>query len=261
MKKTVYAILIFSLIIGIPLMVMDVFAKKQGDFKIPSRFEKVVINLGDKARTKELLFTNELKAPSTVEFMIQSDTANEKNVMVVSESDILGYNARELNVRVGNLTGTSSIASTFTMDKGKYSVYLTSEKADGEIAIGYQETAKEPSEFERLSKIHKGNLNNPPEGYQETFSADLTGRVSNNENIYTLSLDKATNIGLSVYISPTAGNVSVDFVGESANYFGIVNSAHNRICDQLETILPAGEYQFRLTSEDADGQLYIFLKQ
>ena len=197
MKKTVYAILIFSLIIGLPLMILDVLAKNNDEFSIPSRFEKVVVDLGDKARTKELLFTNELEVPSSVEFKIQSNTASEKNMTIISEMDILGLGTREINFKVGNLIGASSISSTFIMDKGKYSVYLTSEKTDGKIAIGYQEAAKEAPEFERLSKIHKGDLDNPPKGYQEIFSTDLTGRSSNDEVIYTLSLDKTMDIGLS----------------------------------------------------------------
>lgn len=261
MKKSVYFILIICLIIGVPMIVLDVMALPKDVFYVPSRFEKVVIDLSDKARTDELLFTNELEMPSTVEFFMQSDVEGEKIVKVVSESEILGFNSREVSWRVGRLTGNASTSATFTMGAGKYSVYLTSEKAGGKLAIGYQETAKEKSEFERLYEIHKGNLNNPPQGYVEIFSTDLTGQIFQNEVIYTLSVDKTKNVGLSVYTSSKQGNVSVDIIGASSSYFGLVHPEHNRICDQLETTLPAGEYQFKLTCENAEGELYIFLKQ
>ena len=175
-NETVYAILITSLIIGFCLIIMDELAKNKDEFNIPSRFDKVIVDLSEQARTNELLFTRELDVPSSVEFFIQSDDISEKSVKVISESEILGLNSREINFTVRRFTGNSSTSGTFTMQPGRYSVYLTSEKADGKIAIGYRETEKEQSEFERLYKIHKGDLNNPPNGYVEIFSTNLAGQ-------------------------------------------------------------------------------------
>jgi hypothetical protein len=261
MKKTVYTILIVSLIIGLPLMILDTMNKDRDQFKIPSRFNKVVVDLSDKARTEELLFEKELQVPTKVEFIMQSDAEGVKNVKVISESEILGFKSREFNFPVGRYTGNSSTSATFIMDVGKYSVYLTSEKTNGKLAMGHQETSKEASEFERLLKIHNGDLDNPPDGYEEIFSMDLTAQSFKEEIIYTLSLDKAKEIGLSIYTSSKQGNVSVDLIGESASYFGLVHPDRNRICDQLETTLLPGEYQFKVTAENADGQLYVFIKQ
>lgn len=261
MKKTVYAILITSLIIGFCLTIMDELAKNKDEFNIPSRFDKVIVDLSEQTRTNELLFTRELDVPSSVEFFLQSDDISEKSVKVISESEILGLNSREINFTVRRFTGNSSTSGTFTMQPGRYSVYLTSEKADGKIAIGYRETEKEQSEFERLYKIHKGDLNNPPNGYVEIFSTNLAGQSCEDEVIYTLSLDTTKDIGLSIYTSSKQGTVSVDFIGNSSSFIGLVHSPHNRICDQLNTTLSPGEYQLKLTCENADGQLYVFLKQ
>lgn len=261
MKKTVYAILISSLIIGFCLIIMDELAKGKDGFNVPARFEKVIVDLSEQSGTNELLFTRELNVPSSVEFFIQSDSANEKSVKVVSESGILGMNGKEINFIVWKYTGNSSISGTYIMQPGKYSVYLTSGKANGKVAIGYRETEKELSEFERLYKIHKGDLNNPPKGYVEIFSTNLSGRSCKEEVIHTLSMDKTKNIGLSVYISSEEGTVCVDLIGKSSNFIGLVYSPHRRICDQLETTLSPGEYQLKLTCENADGQLYVFMKQ
>jgi len=240
-KKTVYSILIISLVIGVCLIILD--SKGNDQFNIPSRFEKVIIDLSSQSGTDVLLFTKELDVPSTVEFFIQSDNETPKNIKVVSESEILGINGREVNFTVGKVTGNACVASTFVMDKGRYSVYLTSEKTKGKLAIGHQETAKEPAEFDRLYKIHNGDLNNPPEGYIEIFSTDLTGKSYRDEVIYTLSLDTAKDIGLSVYTSARQGTVSVDFIGKSSDFTGLVHPQFNRICDQLEATLPPDEYQ------------------
>ncbi|NLM45494.1 MAG: hypothetical protein GX200_01640 [Firmicutes bacterium] len=261
MKKSVFAILRLCVIVGVLLVALDALDKSKGKFNLPSRFEKVIVDLSEKARNNELLFTNALDVPSKVEFMLQSDAEGEKEVKIVSEAEILGLKSREANFKVGKFTGNSSISAAFIMGKGSYSVYLTSEKKSGEIAIGHQESAVEISEFERLLKIHKGDLNNPPKGYVEIYSTDLAGRSSNEEVIYTLQLDKNKEIGLSVYTSAKQGIVSVDFSGENVHYIGLVHSEHNRICDQLQTTLPAGEYQIKLTCENADGQLYVFLKE
>lgn len=261
MKKTVYSILIFSLIIGLCLILTEQITKENDGIRIPSRFKKANVDLIDHLRVNELLFTNELGEPSSVEFFIQSDSENEKQIRVISESEILGRNSNEIQFTLGKLTGSSGIAGTYILQPGKYSVYLTSEKTEGRVGIGYQETAKEPSEFERLYKIHKGDLNNPPKGYTEIFSTNLSGLNCKDKVIYTISLETGKNIGLSVYTSAKQGTVSVDFIGNSQSYIGLGNPRSNSICDQLETTLSPGKYEFKLNCENADGQLYIFLKQ
>lgn len=258
-KKTVYFILIFSLVIGFGLIIMDAMS---GDgFNVPTRFEKVTVDLNAQFGTDVLIFSKKLDVPSTVEFFIQSDDAGMKNIRIVSESEILGLSSKEINHMVGRITGNACMASTLTLDKGGYSIYLTSEKASGKLVIGHQETEKEPSEFERLYKIHNGEANNPPEGYVEIYSTDLAGKSCKDEVIYTLTLDAAKNIGLSVYTSSRQGTVSVDFIGKNSSYYGMVHPELNRICDQMEVSLSPGEYQLKLTCENADGQLYVFMKQ
>ncbi|MDD2628770.1 MAG: hypothetical protein PHV61_01155 [Limnochordia bacterium] len=261
MKKTVYTILILSIVIGVSLMVFDIMDRSSDGFRIPARFKKVVVDLSDRARSNELLFENHLEVPSSIELFMQSNAAGEKTVEVISESEILGLNRRKIDFNVGQYTGNSATSATFVMDAGKYSVYLTSPQTDGQIAIGYQESPKESSEFERLYRIHEGDLDNPPAGYEEIFSADLLGRSWQTKVIYTLSLATTKDIGLSVYTSAQQGTVSVDLIGNTSSLIGLVNPARNRICDQLETRLTPGEYQFKVTCENADGQLYVFLKQ
>ena len=92
MKKTVYSILIISLVIGVCLIILD--SKGNDQFNIPSRFEKVIIDLSSQSGTDVLLFTKELDVPSTVEFFIQSDNETPKNIKVVSQSEILRINGR-----------------------------------------------------------------------------------------------------------------------------------------------------------------------
>lgn len=54
--------------------------------------------------------------------------------------------------------------------------------------------------------------------------------------------------------------MSVDFVGSTFRFRGLVSTEH-RMCDQLELTLPRGEYQVKLSCQEADGQLYVFLKE
>lgn len=260
MKKTISFILIFSLVVGLGLIIMDALSGNDG-FDVPTWYETVTVDLDKQFGTDVLIFSEKLDVPSTVDFFIQSDDASIKNIRIVSESEILGLSGKEINFMVGRVTGNSCIARTLTLDKGGYSVYLTSSKANGKLVIGHQEREKAPSEFERLYKIHNGEINNPPEGYAEIYSTDLAGKNCKSEVIYTLSLDTAKNIGLSVYTSSRQGTVSVDFIGKSSSYYGLIHPELNRICDQMEVSLSPGEYQLKLTCENADGQLYVFMKQ
>lgn len=241
-------------------MVLDVLDKGNDGFNIPTRFNRAVVDLSEKSRTEELVFESKLEVPSSVEFFIQSNAPSVKFVKVISESEILGLNSRQVIFNVGEFTGSSSTSGTFILDAGKYSVYLSSEKTDGKIAIGYRETDKEVSEFERLLKVHKGDLNNPPDRYEKVYSTDLTGLSYKEEVIYKLTIDQAKEVGFSIYTSAEQGNISVDIIGESSNYFSTVHS-NKRICDQLEATLPAGDYLVKLTCKNADGQLFIFLKR
>lgn len=265
MRKTVYVILASCLLLGLVLMVLDGLTQSvspgMGDFNVPKGFESFLVDLNEKTRTDELLFTGELEWPSYLDLFFQSDAAGIKHVTVVSESDILGAIDRRMSFAVGTFTGKASSSPSLLMDAGKYSVYLTSEQTEGKIVIARRSTAVDVSEFERLSKIHKGDLDNPPEGYERIYSADLSEKACREETIYTLSLDRAESIGLSIYTSARQGIVSVDFVGENMYYYNLVNPVSNRICDRLELILPAGDYKLNLTCEDARGELVVFVRR
>ena len=261
MKKIVVIILGLRLLIGVPLMILDVIGQTKDVFTIPSNYDKVIVDLSEESRTEKLLFEHELKVPSKVDFFMQSDASGEKTIKVKSESDIVGLAYQEIDFSVGTYTGNTATSPSLIMGAGSYSVYLTSENTDGRIAIGYRETPMDPEEYDRLLKVHKGELNNPPKHYVEIFSSDLTGRISKDEVVYTLNLSTPTNIGFSIYTSAEQGNLSVDIIGQSSNYYGLVHPERFRICDQLETTLQPGKYQFKLTCEHANGQVSIFLKQ
>lgn len=261
MKKTVYAILIFCLVIGVCLTVLDFMSAGKDGISVPSDLSKVVVELNEKARTDELLFTRELDVPSIVDLYIQSDDNSVKYIKLVSESDILGMSGREVSYMVRSAEGTSYISSSFVILPGRYSVYLTSEQTDGRIAVGYRETAMDTSEFERLYKIHRGDLYNPPEGYTEIYSVDLAGKSCKDEVVYTISANGTEGIGLSVYTYLEKGTAWVDLIGEAQSYMGLGHPDFNRICDKLEIALQRGEYEIRLNCEDAEGRVYIFLKR
>jgi hypothetical protein len=261
MKKSVYSILLLSLVIGLPLMIIDFIGQNKDDFHVPTGFSQLVIDLSDQDRSEEPVLEIDLTVPSNVELFMQSDAPGIKIVRVVSESVILGYKHQEIDFAIGQYTGSASTSSTLVMAPGKLSLALTGEKTDGKIVIGYRITDKDPTEYERLMRIHNGDLENPPSGYEKVYSSDLSGQSYKDEVVYTLSLNRMTNVGFSIYTSAKNGNVSVDIVGVSSNYYGVIHSEYHRICDQLETTLPPGEYQFKLTSDNADGELVVYIKQ
>ena len=205
MKKTVFAILILCLAVGLPLMALDLQQRGLNKFRVPQRFAKITVDLNTHDRTDELLLERQLSEPAKVEIMMQSDSAALKQVRFVAESEILGLGQPELEFMVGQVTGTASMASTTVLPAGRYAIYLTSHKHAGQLVIGYQEHPIDPAEFVRLSRIHQGDLNNPPSGYTEVFSADLTELEVQNQVIYSLSVKNSETIGISVYTGE-AGN-------------------------------------------------------
>lgn len=259
MKKTVFLIIILSLAVGLPLMVLDVLQGGTSQFKVPERFEQVIVDLGTGAKNNELILERNLAVPSTVELFLQSDAEGLKQIKLVSEGEILGQDGREVEFLLERIVGNASSSATLLLEPGSYRVYLTSDQLKGKMVLGYQETPKEEREFQRLSQIHQGRLNNPPPGYREIYSTELTGLEVADELIYTLSVTEQQDVGLSIYTSASEGTLQVDLVHNQGGWFSLV-SPDRRICDQLETTLRPGEYQFRLTAHNADGELIIYLK-
>ena len=77
MKKIVVIILGLSLLIGVPLMILDVIGQTKDVFTIPSNYDKVIVDLSEESRTEKLLFEHELKVPSKGDFFMQSDASGE----------------------------------------------------------------------------------------------------------------------------------------------------------------------------------------
>jgi len=259
-KKVVFTILIVSLAIGLPFMVLDFLYKGAKEFRVPEELEKLVVDLGTGERDGELLLERYLPVPSTVELFFQSNTEGPKHLRLKSEGEMLGRTTPEVGFVVGRYTGTQSASASLVLAPGRYALYLTSGKEEGQLIVGYREIPIDQAEFARLSKIHGGDLNNPPSGYKDVYSAHLAGLDAHDEAIYTISTEKALDLGLSIYTSAQQGTVSVDFVGSTFRFLGLVSTEH-RMCDQLELTLPRGEYQVKLSCQEADGQLYVFLKE
>lgn len=260
MKNIIFGILIICLLIGIPLIIMDQLSTEKGIFNIPSGYEKIEIDLNE-ARTNEIVFSKAIENPELVEFCIQSDSEVENTLKIASDSRILGKGTSEISLSIGEVIKNSAISSSLLLKGGKYTITLSNKKLKGKIMIGYREKVMKASEFERLEKIDQGDLDNPPEGYKKVYCTELPGLSYNDNTIYTLTLDRTKKVGLCIYMNSKQGNVSVDFEGENSNYMGLVYTKYNSICDQMEQTLGRGTYDVKLNCKNADGQLYVFIKE
>lgn len=261
MKKPAIAALAVGLLILIPLMFIGFLASNQNSFKIPHRFEKIKIDMNEKVRTEEVVYKKMLKAATRVDIMVQCDVDSNSSISIISDKKIIGSNVNKLNYQINKLTGNSSMSMSLILQPGNYSISISNNKTKGSIMIGYEEKKMSTSEYERLKRIDSGELDNPPKGYENIYSADLTGLNTKQKSVYTLTLDRMQKIGISVYTNATKGDMTVDFIGNYNNNTGLVFANTNHICDQLITTLPKGTYEFKLTSDDADGQVSIFIKK
>lgn len=261
MKKIMIGILGICLLVGVPFIIMDLLAGSSGVFHTSPGYKRIELDLGEKARDDEVVYTKELKHAAEISFMIQSDADAESSVSIESDEKFLGSDTNKESCPVGNMTGTSYLSPKMLLQPGKYTIKVTNIQTGGKLMIGYKERKLETAEYERLLKIDKGELNNPPEGYELVYSADLSGLAYNQEVIYDLTLNHSQKVGISVYTNASSGKVSVDFAGESNSFIGLVTPKVHYICDRLENTFGKGNYKIRLSSEDADGQIYIFIKK
>lgn len=260
MKKTVFGILIICLLIGIPLIILDAFPNAKGQFTIPSDYSKIVIDLNEKTRDNEVVFSSILETPRGIDLYIQSDSSEEKIIEIASEHKIIGKPDNKYHFSVNQVTNNMANTLNQIYNAGQFTISLTNRQAEGKLVIGYRERTISSSEIERLLKIDSGDLDNPPAGYEKVYSTDLSGMDCKDEVLYTFTLDKTQTFGLSVYSHVEEGSLSVDFIGENTSYYGLVYSK-NSLCDQMEIPLEKGEYQVRLNCENVDGKLIVFAKK
>lgn len=261
MKKIIIGILGLCLLVGIPFMIMDLLAEDNGAFNIPSGYKKIEVNLNEKARKHELVYTKELKNAAEISFMIQCDTDIQSIISIESDKKLIGSSTDKEVFDIRKITGSSYLSPKMLLQPGKYSIRITNVQTDGEIVIGYKEKELKEAEYKRLLKIDNGELNNPPKGYELVYSSDLSDLDYDNKEVYTLTLERARKTGISVYTNASTGIVSVDFMGENSNFTGLVTPKLHYICDQMENIFQKGTYKIHLTSENAKGQIYIFIKK
>lgn len=261
MKKTVFTILIICLVAGIPLMVLDMNPATGGGLKTLPGHSKIVIGTNDKSRENEEVFSTVLKAPTFVDLYIQSDSKETVTLAISSDQRIIGKRDNKYVLYINKVPGNSGYSLNQLFGPGNLTIRMTNEKSPGKLDIRYSERPADASEYERLSKIDNGDLDNPPEGYYEVCRIDLSGLNCNEEPVYSFTLDSAQTIGISIYTDTEQGEMSVDIIGPGTNFFAVVNSVSNRICDQLQLELDKGTYEVRLNSENADGQLYVFIKK
>lgn len=259
MRKRVFIALVLSLLVGVPLMVLDLLHKNDSTFFIPEGFQTIAVDLSTTERIEELILERELLTPSNVEIRVQSDSLGLKHLKVLSNSGILGHAEDHVDFLVERYTGPEWSSVNLLLPPGKYAVYLTSPQEKGQLVLNYREVPTDQAQFERLFKIHGGDLNHPPAQYKEVFSTELTGRQLDNEVVYEFSFSSRQSFGLSAYTSATKGMVSVDLIGEGVSWIGLV-SPENRICDQLEITLNPGTYEIRVSCSEADGALNVFVK-
>lgn len=261
MKKIVIGVMAIIVLIGVPFLIMSMLSKKDGAFNIPNSYKVISVDLMEKARDNEVVFTKELDTAAEISFRIQSNSQTESIVRISSDETLIGMNTKENVNPVCDITGNSYIGSRIMLQPGTYKITVTNAKAEGEIRIGYKEKEIEASEYERLMKLDGGELDNPPEGYELVYHTELSDLNCKEESVYTLKLEKSQKLGLCVYTNSSKGYVSVDFTGKSSSYYGIINSEAQRIYESGESYYGKGNYEIKLTSEDADGQVYVYIKK
>lgn len=260
-KKYIIILLGICLLIGIPFIGMDLLSKDAGNFNNHYIYKKIKIDLKEKSRENETVLVKELSSATELSLEIQSDSDSMSYVSISSDQKLIGSNGKEERYGIRDMTGNSYVSPTLLLQPGKYEIKVTNTQAEGKLVIGYKEKKIDDKDYERLLKVDSGDLNNPPEGYELVYSGDLSGLNCSKKVVYSLSINHNQDIGICVYTNSSKGNATVDFIGKNNNFTGLVTPKSHAICEQTEGTFPAGDYEFQLTSENADGQMYIFIKK
>lgn len=261
MKKFLFGILGICLLIGIPLIIMDLQARNHSEFSIPFGYKRVDIKLYKRDRKNEIVYQKNLKFATVVSFHIQSNSTNENYVTIKSEHNIIGNISNEDTCSIQKMPQGGYDGSTYILQPGKYTIAVNSKKSKGMIMIGFKEKKLADSIYKRLKKIDGGDLNNPPQGYEKVYSAKLSKLNCKDKTVFKVTFDHAKKVGLCVYTSASKGNLSVDyFIGKDSSYYGLITPGKNKICDRLESY-SKGTYEVKLTTKDTDGEIYVFMKK
>lgn len=276
MKRLVFVIICICLLIGLPLILLQVFSNEyktdcqfglvnyvnKGDLMIPTDYTKrIIIDLKGKERSNELVYTIHLASAKIIDFFIQTDSSGYKKIDINNTNNLIGTDDNTYRCFEGTnkvYKGSNTTKTLYTKG-GDVQIIVSNTQNTGKLYIYFRERKISSSDVERLCSIDGGNLENAPDGYQKVCTVKLDEGRNNDKIIYTFELKHDQEVGFCAYTDSKAGNVKLSLVGEHT--FSDLNiSGDSLICDQFIRRLPKGVYEIHLTNEKTDGITDLFVK-
>jgi len=234
----------------------NIFELKKID-EPPAGFVKVFQSpLTGTFQSNSNIYSFSVDKPSIVHFYLLSQYDGEKWLVLRSKKKLIGINSNELNLLKGDYWSASA---SLLLDSGSYQVLALNPELRGEIVLYISNQPADKDMIKRMVKIDRGDLNNPPPGYERVFYTNL-GKLDVSSDFNAISLKVTNNIifSFSVYSNIRRGKLSVRFKGSNLREIEIINEEHP-VSDCSTINVNKGIYSFRVIAESADGELVIFI--
>lgn len=198
----------------------------------------------------------EVDKPSIYQFFIAPNFNADKVVRFSSKEKFVGLYTNEITLLEGNY-GSSQVS--LFLFPGKYQFYVNFGIPGATIYFYTNVYLPDVDYVNRITKVEKGDIYNPPKNYRELYRTNLSGLEVNNLSIAKFSISNSGEYSFSAYSTRCSrGRFSLRLVGGGYQGIDLLNQ-DRYISDQVSIFLPRGVYEIFLSSYNADCRVVLYM--
>lgn len=227
-------------------------------YQVPKEYDKLIdLKLSEANYENSDIYEFEVKEPKMYSFYILGQSRESISLKLESQSYINGTRSNEITF----VNGPGKMQGVWTgwyIEEGKYSIKLSSSYNQGQLKIYIQsdEPSKDMDKYLN-SRMFSGQIPELENGYELVFNEGLGS--FDEKNIYEFAIDNDKNVVFSIFLTSKKGKATVKLLGRETE--DILISEYQVFTEGRGAFLKKGKYNITLTSEDCDGEIYVFIKQ
>ncbi len=205
----------------------------------------------------DVIYSLDLKSPMLEHFYILSQFEGDKWIKLKGDKKIIGVNGTAIDL----IKGDYAVAqSSFLLKSGRYIISAENPFIKGELTLYVSNEKPDLKTYRRLLMIDEGDLNNPPEGYENIYSSNSGIPEKTNVIIYSFNVGSTIKEAFSIYGKISEGKLSVRLKGGNIRDFEFINENHP-MSDQCSLFLEKGSYSIWIFTDGFKGRLAVFRKK
>jgi hypothetical protein len=197
-----------------------------------------------------------VKKPAAYLFFVAPNFNGNKIVKFISEKRLIGLYTNEI-IMLEKDYGSSQVF--LLLLPGSYKFFINFDVAGASIFFYTNVIELSSNYVNRILKIDRGEIYNPPEGFRKFFATNLNGLDVNNLSAGRFEVTNPGEYSFCAYSTMCKkGRFSLRLVGGGYQGVDILNEKRT-ISDQVSLYLNKGKYEILLSSYEADCDVVLYI--